>query len=75
MNFQLIGLIFISTLTLVVMGVPFYFALRTMKINEEYRAEKKARKKEKKRLKKLAKANANSQSESPSASIYPSNPQ
>jgi hypothetical protein len=65
MVFQLIGLSFITLLTLIMVCVPTYLALQHSKFVEENRAAKKARKKEKKRLKKLALAN--SQTGSPSA--------
>jgi hypothetical protein len=65
MAFQWIGLTFITLLTLIMICVPAYLALRHSKFLEEKRAAKKVRKKEKKRLKKLALAS--SETGSPSA--------
>lgn len=73
---RIISAILLSIMTLFVLGAPFYllwWSAKQDKLDERHRAAKKARKKEKKRLKKLALAS--SQTESPSASIYPSNPQ
>jgi len=65
MELQIIGGIILFTVTVGMMGIITWAALRSAKVNAEHRAQKKARKKEKKRLKKLALAN--SQTESPSA--------
>jgi len=73
---DIIGIVGLSILVLGVTGGPVYllwWSAKQNKLDEQHRAAKKARKKEKKRRKKTALAN--SQAESPSASIYPSNPQ